>query len=513
MDAGNISRVRLPAKVLFFISLFAVYTLGIWHNPPGFYVDESALSYNAYLVSQTGAGESGTFLPLFFPVYTEVFTQYANPTQIYLLAGLFKIFGPGILTARLFAAACVFAACVLLGFLARRITANDSVGIAVGAAALATPWLFEVGRLVLETFFYPIAIVLLLWSVFRASVKSKWNYVDVISIALSLTLLTYSYTIGRLLGPLLAGGLVVFAVNRRRVFSILKVWLIFALTLIPLFAYLAENPNLTKRFSMVSYVNSASGYDEIVSKFVVRFLEDVNPFTMVFRGDVNTRHHIDDAFGSFYLAVFVLAVGGIVMIFLRYRRSSWWWYVMFGLFASAVPGALTVDSFHTLRMIAYPVFLLMLTVPAVEWLLEDNAPGAQMRHALSLALLSVFVFEAAYFHSKYARHGPERTLAFDAEYKPLYEKAVQRLERPVYLVDGYWGPAYAHAFWYATLEGRDTKEFIHQPYFTRPPDRSLVLSSEKVCNKCELVAREGNYILYMTNHAEEPEEEVSPDKP
>ena len=38
----------------------------ISHNPPGFYLDESATAYNAYLVSRTGAGEFGSRLPLLF---------------------------------------------------------------------------------------------------------------------------------------------------------------------------------------------------------------------------------------------------------------------------------------------------------------------------------------------------------------------------------------------------------------------------------------------------------------
>lgn len=491
--------------------LWAVYVLGIWNNPPGFYVDESALSYNAYLVSQTGAGESGVPFPLFFPVYTEVYTQYANPTQIYLLAAVFKILGPGILTARLVAAACVFSACLLLGLLARRISGRAYVGLIVGAAALSTPWLFEVGRLVLETFFYPVAVVLLLWSIYRVSTKDKWNFLDVALIAFSLTLLTYSYTIGRLLGPLLAGGLLIFAVNKLRIFSVLKVWVIFGLTLIPLFVYITENPALTKRFYLLSYIKPDSTYGDIFSTFIVRFLEDINPLTMLVQGDVNTRHHIDGAFGSFYLAAFILAVGGIVVVFVRYRRSSWWWYVLYGLLASAVPGTLTVDSFHTLRMVAYPIFLLMLMVPALEWLLESDATKDQafpLRQAPALILLAIFVFESAYFHSKYYGRGPDRVEAFDGDYKPLYEKAVARPERPIHLVDGYWGPAYVHAFWYATLEGRDLREFVHQPYLIRPPDNVLVLSSGQNCSNCQLIGREGNYILYITNRPESEEASV-----
>lgn len=34
--------------------LFCLYTYGLSENPPGFYRDESAFAYNAYLIAKTG---------------------------------------------------------------------------------------------------------------------------------------------------------------------------------------------------------------------------------------------------------------------------------------------------------------------------------------------------------------------------------------------------------------------------------------------------------------------------
>lgn len=523
--ATNYFRIQnkmLKWAVVSFLVLigYSVYVIGIWENPPGYYVDESALSYNAYLVSQTGAGEFGPKFPLYFQVYTGGFTQYSNPTQIYLLALLFKVFGPGILTARLFAAACMFGASLLLGLLARKVSGKTAVGVIVGAAALLTPWLFEVGRLVLETFFYPMAVMLLLWAVFRSSKKDSWGWIDAGAIAFSLTFLTYSYTIGRLLGPLLAGGLFLFAVDRRRIISVLKVWTIYAVTLIPLVVYINQHPELTTRFYLLSYIKPESTYPEIFLNFLRRFFEDINPLTMLFIGDTNPRHHLYGVFGSFYAAVFLLAVLGVVIIIWKHRKSSWWWYVIFGLFASAVPGSLTVDKFHTLRMIAYPIFLLMLTVPALAWLLggdrtntadgegstEQSAPSSGARwwyphtaHGWVLAaLLFLGAAEAGYFQWSYYHEGGKRGYVFDEAYKPLYDAAVSQPNRPIYLVDAYWGPAYIHSFWYATLEGRNKSEFVHQPYGKRPPPGVIVLSTEQACTNCEMIRKNGDYLLYRT---------------
>src|SRR6202171_6582544 len=116
--------------------LFLFYINRVSTNPPGFYIDESAIAYNAYCIAHTGAGESGDRWPLFFPVYTDGWIQYANPTQIYLLAIPFSLFHPSILIARVFSATWVFIACVLLGMLAVRVSGQRRIGIIVGLIAI-----------------------------------------------------------------------------------------------------------------------------------------------------------------------------------------------------------------------------------------------------------------------------------------------------------------------------------------------------------------------------------------
>src|SRR5688572_7713920 len=146
--------------------LFALYAARLAHNPPGFFIDESAISYNAYLIAQTGAGESGERWPVMFHHFTGRHVQYVSATHTYLLAIVFSIFGPIILLARLVAAASVFSAALLLGVLGRRISGKTAFGAIVAFIALATPWLFEASRLVVETFPFPLFLVLFLLSVY-----------------------------------------------------------------------------------------------------------------------------------------------------------------------------------------------------------------------------------------------------------------------------------------------------------------------------------------------------------
>src|ERR1043166_5686828 len=226
-----------------------LYTRSLTTHPAGFYIDESSIAYNAHSIAQTGHDEHGEAWPLYF----RAFGDYKNPVYIYLLALIFKVIGPGILAARSLSALLGFAAALAIGLLAWRVTKRLPVVLLVALAALFTPWLFELSRVVVEVALYPLLIGFLLllvnglsakekWTwleiftpwlfelsrvevevalyplligfllllVNGLSAKEKWTWLEIFTLALVLALLTYAYSIGRLLGPLMAVGLLVF---------------------------------------------------------------------------------------------------------------------------------------------------------------------------------------------------------------------------------------------------------------------------------------------------------------
>jgi hypothetical protein len=506
-----ISGVRIAAIVVGFILLYFFYVNDLANNPPGFYVDESAIAYNAYCIAKTGANEFGKRFPVFFPVYTAGWTQYANPTQIYLLAIPFTIAKPSIQLARIYGASWVFAACLLLGWLAKKISGRDTVGLLVAVLAIFTPWLFDVSRLVMETFFYPMAIVLFLIALYSAQKKEKWSVINIVALAFTLMLLTYSYTIGRLLGPLLAGGLIIFATSQPRIISVIKTWVVFAITLIPLLIFRSKNPEaLTQRFYLISYIKPDSPWSQIIPKFIRRYFEDLSLISLLFDGDGNPRHHTQGSLGSFLIGVFILVLIGVTVIIVRHWNDPWWRFVLFGTAASIVPGALTADSFHSLRLVAYPVFLLTLTIPALASLLEhpssevsgphgQSSPSQPMalwsRRIILAVLLAGIAAQVIYFQTVFRREGPQRGWVFDAAYKDVYDAAMALSIRPIYLIDG-TEPAYVHALWYATVEGRDRNQFIHLNEGVPAPAGAIVISSEEKCLNCMVLKKSGDYMLY-----------------
>lgn len=509
-------RYRVLVLLLVLVLLFVLYINGLSKNPPGFSIDESGISYNAYLVAQTGRGEFGPRFPLFFQIYSEQFAQYASPTHVYLLAIPFLLFRPSIVSARAFSAVWIFAACLLLGFLAKRISGQRKIGVLVAAMALLTPWLFEVSRLVLETYFFPMALVLFLLALHYAQSKQSWSWLNIGALSASLALLTYSYSIGRLLGVLFALGLGLFGNNKARWLGIFKTWFVYGLLLAPLFLFNWQHPGvLSQRFFQVSYFTPRGLSLEVVQTFLKRYLEDLSPLSLLVYGDGISRHHVPGSLGSFLVGAFILAIIGLILVVVRHWREPWWRFVLFGLATSLLPGVLGRDQLHTLRLIAYPIFLLLLTIPALGFLLarpqggetnwSDNGQSQKKTAVLALSpaarrvILAVVIvligLQAFYFQFVFHRDGPGRRDYFDATYKDVYDAATTQPQRPIYLVDGVL-PSYVHAYWYATVEGRNRAEFVHLDSGKRVPAGALVISSEIQCVNCEVIRRSGKFVLY-----------------
>ena len=155
--------------------------------------------------------------------------------------------------------------------------------------------------------------------------------------------------------------------------------------------------------------------------------------------------------------------------------------MLYGLVVSILPGAITDEPFHQLRLMGYAVFLLVLTVPALEWLLAPTETKQRAGHGteeshdgeirschgyllrpsvapnparLSWNLAGSDRCASCRFPNWFPSKRTRALNEFDVLYKPLYDIAVAQPERPIYLENGQWGPAYMDAYWYATVEGR-----------------------------------------------------------
>jgi hypothetical protein len=489
---------------LLLITLFGalIYFAAVPNHPPGFYIDESSIAYNAYLIARTGTDEHGNRWPLYF----QAFGDYKNPTYIYLLAALYKITGPSISVARLLSAALGLINAVLLALLAWRLTGKTIVVVTVAISALFTPWFYENSRLVFEVALYPSICVLFLLALLRATQKSAWQLRDVLALSATLALLTYSYSVGRFFGPLLAIGLVLF-LKRHGWRSVISVWVGYGLTLTPLVLFWRNHPGaLSNRFALLTYITPDSKPAQAASEFVRHYVANLNPWRWLVTGENNVRDHLS-GFGSLLVLTVVLAAAGLFIVLKKYRRDPWWQFVLYGALVSVIPASLTRNEFPQLRLIAFPVFLHVLMAPVLYWLVNvkgDNDPGLNVparvvfwKRAALFAVISLIVIQGAHFQWQFHTTANDRWYVFDARFpRKIFAVALETGQTPIYVFDPPGNSGYIQTYWQAVLQGLDTSRFVHLASAAAAPPGALVISTEEDCRNCKLIAKSINYTVY-----------------
>ena len=489
-----LSAAALGAAALFFVRSTT--------NPPGFYIDESSIAYNAHTLAQQGCDENGVPWPLYF----RAFGDYKNPVYIYLVAGLFKVTGPSILGPRLLSALLGVLGALVLARLAFRLSRSRIVALFVLLCALITPWLFEVSRVAMEVALYPLACALFLFCLRRAIEKEKWNAAEVVSLATTLALVTYGYSIGRLFAPALALGLAFFWTRERRL-GIIATWAAYAALVLPLVAFSLRHPGaLTERFNLITYLNADAGLAERAFEFAKHYLRNLNPWRLLVRGDPN-RDQIAHVFGLplFLAPIFIFSMVGFRLAARDAKSDRWSRFLLYGFAVALVPASLTKEAFHMLRLIPMPVFLLVFAIEGVKWFIARSSDS--FWRAAFMVLAGLTVLEAGWFQWNYQRTAEtaRRVHLFDAEYSSrIFEPAIASAAHPIHIADALWIPGYIQAYWYATLKGIDLSRFRRLPPDEPPPLGALLISTEENCPGCEVLASVRPYTLAIAKEPPQP---------
>jgi 4-amino-4-deoxy-L-arabinose transferase-like glycosyltransferase len=484
------SLAQRPALLLGLGAVLAIVAFQLWitpSNPPGYHRDEAALSFNAYSISTSLRDEDGSLLPLFF----RSFGDYKSPLYPYVLAAVFRITGPHAEVARGLSAVLVLAAVLLLGLLAKRITESNLVAVVVSVLAGLTPWLFEIGRVALEVSTQPLLVTLLLLGLLRSYRRRLWTIADGVLIGCVLGLLVYSYTGNRLLAPLLAAALVVFA-GRGRWTWLAAAWGTFAAFLVPLGIYALRHPGaLTARYGATSISRDVSGVG-LVLQAIGNWFRDIDPWHWATAGDP-APYVYNGGYGAFFGAVMVLALSGVVIVLIRRRDDLWWRYVLLATLLVPIPAALTVDRYNAIRLAALPVLLLVLAIPAIDALVEAAGRRNVARAATAVLAAAVAVQFVQFLH-EYRTRGPARTVLFDAGVPALLDRAFANGNR-IYIDYDDRG-AQAQARWHAAESGlpRDRVQIL--PDGGIPPKGSSVFGLFQECDYvCTKFARWEHYWL------------------
>jgi len=456
-------------------------------NPPGFYRDESAISYNAYTLSQSLKDEFGGRIPLFIKSYGD----YKSPLYVYLLAAVFRVTGPSTHDARVVSAVVGLAAILVLYALALAITRKRLLALAAALLAGLSPWLFEISRLVFEVALEPVLIAGLLLVVYRAS--TGWRLSHSIAIGLLLAAIAYTYQAGRVLAPAFAVGLLLFfGRGRRRRLG--ELWAVFAASMLPIGVYeFLHTGALTARYHAVTFIHGGMSWPDIAWQFVKNYAKNLNLWDWLVAGDANQRHHVPGD-GSLFFVEVGLALIGLAIVLLRRRSDPWWRFVVYALAVTPIAASLTNQTIHSLRMIALPVLLPVLALPALEAISGLRRP--RMKAAVVGALAIAFAVEAVHWQVVFHQNGPDRLDAFEAQIHPVIEAALAHGGTIYAYRDDH--TTYTDSLWFGTIAGRPRSSFDIVERGAKLPPGALVVGRVGECPTCTVVSENDGYEAYVT---------------
>ena len=468
--------------------VLAVAAFQLWispTNPPGFFRDEAALAYNAHTIATEGRDEYGGRFPLYF----SSFLDYKSPVFVYGLAGVFVVAGADREVARGFAATCMLAAVLLLGWLAYRRTSRASVAVATVVLAGTSPWLFELGRVAFEVAMEPLFLCLALLGVERASRLDCWSVGTALPVSLALGAVTYVYAGGRLLAPLLAVLLAVVGLQRWK--WVVTAWLGFAVTQVPLLLYTRAHPGaLSRRYDATTFVTDDMPFWEIAWRGAVNYLQDLQLWHYVVSGDPKPYAHTPGASALLGVSV-ALSVAGLVLIVLRLRHDAFWRYAVAALLATPIPAAVTIDRHHAVRLAPFAVMLVVVAIPALA-ALSDQIAQARWARVLAVVLALLAAFQFALFVDTYRTEGPRRTGRFEAGIPDLL--TVAWASEGIAYVDYDDLEPLGLARWHALARGIDQSRVARLPDGGIPPVGAIAFGRTQECDYvCTRIAESGDY--------------------
>jgi hypothetical protein len=342
---GVFAVVALLVVVRNFVALSA--------SPPGLYVDEASIGYNAWTIAHFGVDEHGIHFPLFF----EAFGEYKNPVYVYAVAALVR-FLPLTVAVERFPAALF--GLVVVGFLtatAWRMTGSRVITLGTLLLTALTPWLVIESRVGFETISMLALLSGALWCLVGKSPTPRQFGVAGVFLAFAI----YGYTTARLEILLIA---ILLAV----------VWWLAKTSgwwraLVPVAAgygalgvYALLNPGaLTGRFALISIWADGAPLNVVIDRFLVNYISYLSPSFLFQQGDLNPRQHTEIG-GMLLWAMAPLLIAGVVVCWER-RRQPLIRFVVAAIVLAPIAAALTNNGTpHALRSSGMLPFLVVLAV-------------------------------------------------------------------------------------------------------------------------------------------------------
>jgi hypothetical protein len=206
------------------------------YNPPGFYVDEAGIGYEAFCLLNTGADRWGIHLPVYFISWG----SGQSVLYAYLSIPFIATFGLNVFATRLSSLFVGILSIPLVYVTVRRIVGKEAALIAMLAFAIL-PWHIMISRWALDANLFPFFLLLGTYTVARMLGQKvpRWGCLALVPWGLAL----YAYGIGLLVVPVLLILVIIStlqAINLHR-----RAWLgalmIFILLALPITLFAVKN--------------------------------------------------------------------------------------------------------------------------------------------------------------------------------------------------------------------------------------------------------------------------------
>jgi hypothetical protein len=327
---------------------------GLATSPPGMYIDEASIGYNAWAIAHFGIDEHGHAWPLFF----QAFGEYKNPVYIYLLVPFVRILGLTPAVIRTPAALLGLLTCAAITATMWRVTKSRPVTLICLVICALTPWLTQESRLGFEVISMVAFLAVAMYCTVRGGEGSRWWFA---AAGAAFAVAVYGYTSGRVEAVLLALTVAVcYGLARRRGWWMTLVPVAGAVMVL-LFWNAAHPGALTSRLDLISITSGGRSFINVIRAFIGNYGEQIGfPFLFT-QGDANLRHNT--GFGGELLIVTApFLVWGLIY-------SGWKWrqpfhaFCIVGFLAAPAAAAVTTDGIpHSLRAASMIPFAVALTV-------------------------------------------------------------------------------------------------------------------------------------------------------
>lgn len=403
--------------VILFLSV-RLMTLVTLH--PGFFVDESSIGLNAELILRTGVDQHGKAYPLFF----EAFGEYKNPIYIYSVVPILAALGASIFSVRLTSFLWCLAAVFVLFILIRKADLPWYQIAIILLLTVSSPWYISLSGTAFEVASLPFFLLTTCLSLFILSEKKSgdagalpWSIIA----GVSLGLFFYSYTAARLLTPPLVLAAAVLVWKNHSWKLALVVLFAAAVCAVPLlFSESVMTGALFARYSVVGLHHYVDNYTQWFVTVAQQYLAHFSPDYLLYGGDHNLRHVIDP-YGIVLFAAVPFLIAGLVALYKKTDSFSRW--CLFGLLISPIPSALTIQSPHVLRAIAFSVFLVICYWYGVRWWFTGHS---LLRNKLAVVLTLLLFLNAARFLVYTVTLYPQQARAwYDADTVQLVQEGAQ----------------------------------------------------------------------------------------